>query len=782
MGFKIDGDTLIGYDEEPGETNAVIPDNVRTIAAHAFVSGSFTSVVIPDSVESIINEAFFYCKQLVKVVLPKKNITIERYAFFYSHRFTANLSIRDWDPAFGLIKELYARNYMNNYNANDPHYELFHEENNRYIRSRLGRIINTLDSSDIGAVVYLTREKMLGLYNTNRLLDIMSGNIEAAAVLLDYKHNTFPAEYLERYERENTEKELGLRERSLAEWRRSFKLVSDGSGGWAIAKYRGTDAAVVIPEKINNMPVTRIMSNAFGSSEDHNYTVEEAILPDSITVIEDGAFECCYELKSITLSSNLKKIGSNAFYSTDLTSVTIPDSVTVIEDFTFSDCAALEKVVLPDNLKKIGKSAFSGCTKLADITLPEGLSEIYTSAFKNCGNLTEIVIPSHITYIPAGLFSHCESLKTVTLPDSVEIIEEFAFDGCSSLAAVNIPNGVTEIQDAAFGDCSALTSITLPDSLVSLGELAFDGCTTLADITIPQSLGSLGYNCFGDTAWMNNHTNDFVICGNGVLIKYTGSCQEVTIPAGVTKIEESAFEYTPGITSVTIPEGVVEIGYEAFCDCFYLAHVTLPQSLRIIGPGAFDRTALSEIAIPEGVTIIGEMAFSNTHLRSVTIPSSVREIGFRAFDGCKQLAKVDLPEDLPIIEACAFDDTLYLENLPGDFVIFGNKLHGYKGSSKKVTIPDNIKVIGEMAFWGNQYVTGIVVPDSVTEIEEDAFGNCEKLESIILPDTLTKLYPFDFRYYTNTLKIRYKGNIYGYGDRYNDPDKLCELINSENSK
>ncbi len=782
MGFKIKGDTLIRYEDEPGVTQAVIPKNVRTIATNAFDENGITSVVIPDSVKKISSEAFSYCEKLVKVVLPKKNITIEKYAFFYTFGFTANLSIRDWDPAFGLIKELYARNYMNSYNANDPYYELFHEENNRYIRSHLDRIISTLDSSDIGAVIYLTREKMLSLYRTNRLLDMMSGNIEGTALLLDYKHNTFPAEYLERYERENTEKELGLRERSLAEWRRSFKLVSDGSGGWAIAKYRGTDATIVIPEKINNKPVTKIMSNAFGSSEDHNCTIEEVILPDSITVIEDGAFECCYELKSITLSSNLKKIGIAAFYSTGLTSVAIPDSVTIIENFTFNDCDALEKVVLPDDLKKIGQSAFSGCAKLAAITLPEGLSEIHSYAFKDCGNLTEIVIPSHITYIPAGLFSGCESLEKVTLPCSLESIQEFAFYECSSLAAVNIPNGVTRIQDSAFEDCSALTSVTLPDSLISLGDFAFDGCTTLADITIPQSLSSFGYDCFENTAWMDDQTNDFVIGGKGVLIKYTGSDREVTIPAGIAKIGEAAFEDNADITAVTIPEGVVEIGYEAFCDCCFLEYVTLPQSLRIIGPDAFGRTALSEIDIPKGVAIIGERAFSNTRLRSVTIPSSVREIGFLAFDECKQLAEIDLPEDLPIIDACAFDNTLYLENLPGDYLIFGNTLYRYKGKSPKVIIPDNIRVIGKMAFWANPFVTGIVVPDSVTEIEEEAFGNCRNLKSIILPDTLTKLFPFDLRYYIKTLKVRYKGNIYGYNDRRNNLSKLSDLINSEDSK
>ena len=59
---------------------------------------------------------------------------------------------------------------------------------------------------------------------------------------------------------------------------------------------------------------------------------------------------------------------------------------------------------------------------------------------------------------------------------------------------------------------------------------------------------------------------DFVI-ENGVLQKYNGPGGDVTIPAGVTKIGECAFEDCTGLTSVTIPESVTEIGYNVFTNC-----------------------------------------------------------------------------------------------------------------------------------------------------------------------------------------------------------------------
>lgn len=775
MGFRIEGNTLIGYDDEPGVTRAVVPDSVRRINRHAFKQSSITSVVIPDSVEYIEIDAFYQCENLVKVTIPEKSTVITHYVFFECPRFTANISIRDWEPAFGLEKSLYARNYMNNYDANDPHYELYHEANSRYIRSHLDKIIKTLNNSDIGVITYLTCEKMLGLNRTNRLLDMMSGDIEATAILLDYKHNTFPKEYLERYERENTEKKLGQRERTLTDWRRIFKLVNDGSGGWGIAGYRGTDTSVVIPETINNKTVTKIMSNAFDSTENHAHIIEDVILPDTITVIENGAFECCHNLKSITLSNNLEKIENGAFYSTGLTSVTIPDSVTYIGEYSFSSCTDLENVVLSENLKEIGCRAFEDCTRLAAINLPESLSKINVNAFANCISLTEIEIPSGITRIPYSMFSECESLEKVTLPDSIKSIERNAFRGCKSLAAINIPNGVTEILRCAFRNCSALTSVTLPDSLLVLEEEAFNECSELEDITIPPSIKFIGDDCFDKTPWLDNQTKEFVIVGNGILLNYNGTDSEVMIPAGVTGIGCAAFSDNQNLTGVTIPEGVIEIARDAFYCCSNLTHVALPQGLMTIGEFAFFKTAVSEITLPEGVNEINSGAFSHTPLRSVTIPQSVRSIGRGAFP---QLAEAFLPENLLKLGKSMLYYTLYLDNLSADYIIIGDLLCKYNGISQKAIVPDYIRVIGAQAFRQNQYVTEIIIPDSVTEIGEDAFGDCENLESIVLPDTLTKLGSFDPSQNKTTLQVRYKVTAYG----YSDIPGLLQMINTQGSR
>ena len=53
--------------------------------------------------------------------------------------------------------------------------------------------------------------------------------------------------------------------------------------------------------------------------------------------------------------------------------------------------------------------------------------------------------------------------------------------------------------------------------------------------------------------------SDFII-ENGVLVDYTGSGGHVTIPEGVTKIGDEAFENGSNLQSVSIPDSVTEIG------------------------------------------------------------------------------------------------------------------------------------------------------------------------------------------------------------------------------
>ena len=84
------------------------------------------------------------------------------------------------------------------------------------------------------------------------------------------------------------------------------------NGTITITGYTGLGGTVIIPGKINTLPVVSIGDNAFYS---------------------------CTKLVSVTISNNVASIGNNAFRScTGLANIEIPASVTNIGDLAFSCC------------------------------------------------------------------------------------------------------------------------------------------------------------------------------------------------------------------------------------------------------------------------------------------------------------------------------------------------------------------------------------------------------------------------------------------------------------
>ncbi|MDR0301841.1 MAG: leucine-rich repeat domain-containing protein [Treponema sp.] len=90
------------------------------------------------------------------------------------------------------------------------------------------------------------------------------------------------------------------------------------------------------------------------------------------------------------------------------------------------------------------------------------------------------------------------------------------------------------------------------------------------------------------------------------------------------------------LTSVTIPDGVTSIEEGAFFK-HKLTDVTIPDSVISIGKRAFSNNQLTSVTIPGSVTFIGKNAFSNNRLTKVTIGAGVQlesdsfPYGFRPF-------------------------------------------------------------------------------------------------------------------------------------------------------
>ena len=224
------------------------------------------------------------------------------------------------------------------------------------------------------------------------------------------------------------------------------------------------------------------------------FSLQEIVIPESVTRIGEGAFGACEQLRRVTIHSKaLKSIEPQTFEGTGIERITIPEGVTRIGEWAFESCNALKEISLPSTLRTIGERAFSQ-SGLEHIEIPEGVTSIEFGTFWGCRNLREIslpstlrtlgdwclqdtgleslVIPEGVTSIPYFAISECRSLKEITFPGSLGTVGGFdIYD--SPIERVVISEGVTEIGERTFDDCKQLKEITLPSTLRTIGNFAF---------------------------------------------------------------------------------------------------------------------------------------------------------------------------------------------------------------------------------------------------------------------------------------------------------------------
>jgi len=239
---------------------------------------------------------------------------------------------------------------------------------------------------------------------------------------------------------------------------------------------RGSAREVVIPDRINNIPVTFIGGNAFNSNQ-----LTSIIIPNSVTHIGNWAF-ADNQLTSITIPNSVTYIYVNAFSSNQLTSITIPNNVIFIGDGAFTHNPDLTAInVSPDNpnyssidgvlYNKDGTTLLQWPTgKPGTITIPNSVTSIGNYAFAD-NQLTSITIPNSVTHIGNWSFFN-NQLTSITIPSSVTSIGGWAF-AHNQLTSITIPSSVTSIGDMAFAR-NQLTSITIPNSVTHIGDWAFD--------------------------------------------------------------------------------------------------------------------------------------------------------------------------------------------------------------------------------------------------------------------------------------------------------------------
>jgi len=145
----------------------------------------------------------------------------------------------------------------------------------------------------------------------------------------------------------------------------------EGEDGWLITGYASDAKNIIVPEKMNDIPVTAVGEYVFAGNP-----IETIVFPDSVTSIGRAQFNNCCELRNVQFGAGLQEIG----------------------DLCFAMCPELETVVFPEGMKKIDGPCFNSCDSLREIYIPASVEEFG----EGIPILIRKTCPNAIVVTPAG--------------------------------------------------------------------------------------------------------------------------------------------------------------------------------------------------------------------------------------------------------------------------------------------------------------------------------------------------------------------------------------------
>ena len=278
---------------------------------------------------------------------------------------------------------------------------------------------------------------------------------------------------------------------------------------------------------------------------------------------------------------------------------------------------------------------------------------------------------------------------------------------------------------AACTCCSSLTSVTSPRGLTSIGN--FKNCYLLSSITIPDGVTSLNEGAFSACYSLSSISLPNSVQGaltNNIFNNIPAS--RITLPNGVNRIDQGVFTGCRTVKTLKIPDGVTQFGQSAFGGCTELSSIEMPSRLTSMGYYVFQNCyKLKSIKIKGSLTsIVGDAFNSCLLLSSVELPDSVTSINMRAFQSCRALKSIVLPKNLTTLGSYAFNGCSALSD---------------------IVIPSRVTSISSYVFQNCYALTSIEIPNGVTTINQYTFNGCTSLRYVKIPASVTSITTYVFQ-------------------------------------
>ncbi len=459
-----------------------------------------------------------------------------------------------------------------------------------------------------------------------------------------------------------------------------------------------------------------------GNSTDNKF----GMFSDNPKLTTIGLGQLTEGVVDLTGLTKVSGVAFNKMFSgcSSITKVIVPSKTNMgdLKAHMFEGCTSLQSVTLPTNLTKIGANSFSGCTSLKYLTLPAGVVTIDETAFDSSMTVLTGVLDTYNTVKGYG-FSAAIDLRETALDD-------FAIErnDTSIQLTVFLKTGkdVTEYSASAlmekFGEnvkyivypstpgADAVRALKKDNDTIKLGyystdlysELTRSGKENQSNTSgagyfywsFDESTGKLTFTLDGYdfmfrtysllyTAWKNIWRNEIIhisVEGKDQYDKLMNNNVSESIMANMPNLESILFESdlstiiqntststgvfagNPSLKSLgwgTLTEGVIDLSKlsrmqsanhhkDMFKGCSSIKKVIMPTNLKG-NSGTYQNKTLP---------IIAEGMFNGcTSLSEIVIPSYFTTVNANAFEGCTSLDYLVLGKNVTTVSATAFDGT-----------------------------------------------------------------------------------------------------------------------------